>query len=85
MKITVLYFAYFKDSMGRSAEEIEVPDSVDTFEKLTRHLIGRGDPWKTTFANPKRLKGAVDHELADEDTPISEGAEVAFFPPVTGG
>jgi molybdopterin synthase sulfur carrier subunit len=31
------------------------------------------------------VRCALDHVLCDETTAVGEGAEVGFFPPVTGG
>jgi molybdopterin synthase sulfur carrier subunit len=32
-----------------------------------------------------KVRGAINHELVDDNAPITDGDEVAFFPPVTGG
>jgi molybdopterin synthase sulfur carrier subunit len=37
------------------------------------------------FVEMPRIRIAVDQAMARADTPLREGAEVAFFPPVTGG
>ena len=48
-------------------------------------LVAQGDPWAGAFANLKRVRGAVNQTMADDDEPVADGDEVAFFPPVTGG
>jgi molybdopterin converting factor small subunit len=60
-----------------------------TEESLVFEDIGSvADVWKIVSAGspfPDRMLCAVNMECADAETPVSEGDEVAFFPPVTGG
>lgn len=85
MKLTVLYFARLREAVGREREQLEVPGEVDTVAKLRAHLSARGAPFAEAFASTGRIRAAVDQTMAQEDTPLRDGAEVAFFPPVTGG
>lgn len=85
MKLTVLYFARLREAVGREREQLEVPGDVDTVAKLRAHLIARGAPFADAFAGIGRIRAAVDQTMAQEDTRLRDGAEVAFFPPVTGG
>ena len=78
MSITVLYFASLRDAAGRETEPAERPDSLaDLYEALrARH----------GFALPReRLRVAVDGEFVGWDARVTDGAEVAFIPPVSGG
>ncbi|MFM1858667.1 MAG: molybdopterin converting factor subunit 1 [Burkholderiaceae bacterium] len=47
-------------------------------------LVSRGDAW-SDFADPSRVRVAVNQVMASESTLIQAGDEVACFPPVTGG
>lgn len=85
MKLTVLYFARLREAVRCEREAVEVPAAVATVADLRRWLIERGDPWASAFTEVKRVRAAVDQAMAQETTPLAEGAEVAFFPPVTGG
>jgi sulfur-carrier protein len=85
MKINLLYFAHLREALGRDRESIEVPATVTTVAQLRAWLIGRGEPFATAFGEIKRIRAAVDQTMVTEDAPIADGAEVAFFPPVTGG
>jgi molybdopterin synthase sulfur carrier subunit len=52
---------------------------------LRHHLRERGEAWAAALAPGRALRMACNQQMADEATPLSEGCEVAFFPPVTGG
>lgn len=75
--ITVRYFASLRESMGRDRDMLE-PQTVATV----------GDCW-ARIANdpstPPNLLAAVNMEYAGFEHPVTDGDEVAFFPPVTGG
>ena len=85
MKITVLYFARLREALHREREIVEVPASVATVTDLRARLTARGEPWASAFVEVKRIRAAVDQSRAHEGTPLRDGVEVAFFPPVTGG
>ena len=85
MKLTVLYFARLREALAREREEVEVPASVTTVAELRAWLAGRGAPFSEAFTAIRRIRAAVDQTMAQDDTPLRDGAEVAFFPPVTGG
>ncbi len=85
MKLTVLYFARLREALARDRESIEVPASVATVGQLRTWLMARGEPFAGAFGDIKRIRAAVDQTMVDESAPLTEGAEVAFFPPVTGG
>jgi molybdopterin synthase sulfur carrier subunit len=85
VKLRVLYFAALRERVGRSEETVDVPDDVSRVGELQRWLAGRGEPWTTAFAETRRVRAAVDQSMASEGAELHENAEVAFFPPVTGG
>ncbi len=85
MKVTVLYFAALRERIGRPREECELPAAVETVESLRAWLIARGEPWAGAFAEIKQVRAAIDQSMARGESSLHEGAEIAFFPPVTGG
>jgi len=85
MKVKVLFFASLREQLGRAAEELELPAGVSTVAGLRAHLMARGDPWGTALADARRLRTAVNQDMAAPDAALRAGDEVAFFPPVTGG
>ena len=85
MKLSVLYFARLRDAIGCSGEDIEVPGDVTTVGELRAWLAQRGAPWSGAFAEVRPVRVAMDQVMALDATRLRDGAEVAFFPPVTGG
>lgn len=85
MKIRILYFAALRDAVGRASDTLELDGERTTLAAVREALVAQGDPWAGAFANLKRVRGAVNQTMADDDEPVANGDEVAFFPPVTGG
>lgn len=85
MKVRVLYFARLREAIGRDGEELELPSGVASVAALRDWLVARGEPWASAFGEIRRIRAAVDQTMAGDDAALREGAEVAFFPPVTGG
>jgi molybdopterin synthase sulfur carrier subunit len=85
MKVTVLYFARLREALGRDRETLDLPADVATVGALRAWLVARGAPHAEAFTEIKRIRAAVAQQMAGDDAPLAEGAEVAFFPPVTGG
>ena len=82
MKIQVRYFASLREALG-AGESIDLPNGA-TLGDLRDVLIAR-DPRYAVLARPRALRCAIDQTMCDESGVIADGAEVAFFPPVTGG
>ncbi len=83
--IRLLYFASLRDRLGSSGETLKLPAEVRDVAGLRRWLRSRGGPWSEVFAEEETVLAAVNQEMASDDTPVEEGDEVGFFPPVTGG
>lgn len=85
MKLRVLYFARLRETFERSAEDVELADETADVSGLIACLRARGSPWDAELAPERTFRVAVDQDLATLQTPLHAGAEVAIFPPVTGG
>lgn len=81
----LLYFAWVRERVGLSAEQVTPPPEVETIADLVAWLSTRSDGHAAAFADPSRLRAAVDQAFVPLDTPIAGAREVAIFPPVTGG
>lgn len=74
--ITVRCFAGLREQMGWEIRQIPAgPDSVCAVWEI----VTNGAPM------PTHLLAAINLDYADLDAPVTDGDEVAFFPPVTGG
>jgi molybdopterin synthase sulfur carrier subunit len=81
----VLYFAWMRERMGRSEEELSPPPGVATVGALVEWLRARDAAGAAAFGEAAIVRAAVNQEFAQPDTTVRDGDEVAFFPPVTGG
>jgi len=85
MQIQLKFFASVREALGVADETVRVPDSVVTVGDVRSWLCRRGGPWAETLAEGRALRMACDHVMTAPATRLTEGCEVAFFPPVTGG
>ena len=85
MKIQLKFFASLREVLKTSGETLALPDDIKTVFDLRDFLISRGEPWSLALAHGKAVRVAMNHEMVEEDASLLEGAELAFFPPVTGG
>lgn len=85
MKIQLKFFASLREVLKTSGETLALPDDIKTVFDLREFLISRGEPWSLALAHGKAVRVAMNHEMVEEDASLLEGAELAFFPPVTGG
>jgi molybdopterin synthase catalytic subunit len=81
MRITVLFFGMLKDLVGRSQEELDVPEGA-SLETVFGHYASQ-------FPKLREMAGSVviarNQEFADPETLVGDGDEVALMPPVSGG
>lgn len=84
MPVRVLYFASFRDVSGRQEEERAIPPGARVAD-LWRTLVSEM-PGLTSLHSPGSMPpAAVNSEYTSPDTPLHDGDEVAFLPPVAGG
>ena len=85
MNIQLRFFASVREAVGTSGETASLPAGVATVGAVRDLLIARGGAWAEALAHDRALRMAFNHVMCEADTPLAEGCEVAFFPPVTGG
>jgi molybdopterin synthase sulfur carrier subunit len=83
MKVTVRYFAALREALG-PAETVELDEGA-TVGALRERLIARDAAHAAALARGRAVRSALNQQMCDESALLDEGAEVAFFPPVTGG
>ncbi|MEP6504824.1 MAG: MoaD/ThiS family protein [Betaproteobacteria bacterium] len=85
MKLTLKYFASLRETLGPGDALDWAPEGAATAGALRAWLRTRSSAHEQALAPGRAVRVAVDQALADDATPLRDGAEVAFFPPVTGG
>jgi len=85
VRLRLVYFAALREQLGREGESLTVPAEVRTLADLRHALASRDSRWQEALGPHRLVRAAIDQRLASDDEALSDGAEVAFFPPVTGG
>ncbi len=85
MLIHLKFFASLREALGTAQESLELPGDVQTAGQVRDYLRARGGAWAEALAEGRALRIACNQEMAEPATRLSEGCELAFFPPVTGG
>ena len=83
MRVQVRYFASLREALG-SSESVNMPAGA-TLGALRDSLLARSGEHARYLARGRAVRCALDQVMVDESAALHDGAEVAFFPPVTGG
>lgn len=81
----ILYFAWIRERVGKTDEELDLPASVQTVADLIEWLGGRGEEYAYAFENRKAVRAAIDRVHVRPETKLAGAREIALFPPMTGG
>jgi molybdopterin synthase sulfur carrier subunit len=86
MRLQLRFFASLRETLGpgETLEWSPLPEAA-TAGALRQFLRGRSQAHADALAPARAVRVAVDQAMAHDTTPLHDGAEVAFFPPVTGG
>jgi len=82
-ELKILFFASLRDKLG--VAQIALPyQPNETVANLIQRIISvQGDAY--LILQDTCINAAINAQLANASSPVPEGAEIAFFPPVTGG
>ncbi len=83
MKVQVRYFASLREALG-SGDTLAV-EPYATVGSVRDALIARSPAHAQALARGRAVRTALNQTLCDETAVVNDGAELAFFPPVTGG
>ncbi len=89
MKITIKLFSALREALGESEFQLDLYDISEAsapvdVEAIKKQLSQRGADWKEALNQPN-LVHALNHKVVFTDAVVTEGDELAFFPPMTGG
>ena len=80
--ITIKYFANLREIAGKSEEKLSSGDlSFEAFHQL----IGKSQPQIAELIRTKKIMVSVNHSMAEINTVIRDGDEIALLPPFSGG
>jgi sulfur-carrier protein len=85
MQIRLVYFAWVRERIGKTDEDVDLPNEVGTVAELVQWLKGRGEEYEYAFENESVVRAAINHTHVKPDAAIAGAREIAFFPPMTGG
>ncbi len=82
----ILFFGRLSDLAGGPERELRLPDAIDTLTQLRHWLSTDNAALGEALARPN-VRTAINKALAPMrgDFPISDGDEIAFMPPMSGG
>jgi len=80
-RITLLFFATIRDRAGMKSMEMDVPEDL-TVQGLKDKIA---EEYPNLKESMKSVLITIDREYAFDEAVIPQGAEMAMFPPVSGG
>ena len=83
MKVTIKYFASIREAIGQGSEVRDT--AAATLAALRDELLAATPAHAASLARGRSVRMALNQVMSDETALLSDGCEVAFFPPVTGG
>ncbi|MDB5528986.1 MAG: molybdopterin synthase sulfur carrier subunit [Devosia sp.] len=81
----VLYFAWLRERLNMSEEDIAFPPEVVTTGDVIAYLAARDEAGALAFERPAIFKTALDARIVPHGTPLADAKVIALLPPMTGG
>lgn len=81
----ILYFAWLRERLNMSEEEVSPPSEVVTVGDLILWLRSRSEAADLAMQKPELVRAAVDARIVDHSAQLAGAMIVALFPPMTGG
>ncbi len=83
--VHIVYFAWVRERIGKSEDDLDLPSDVTTARGLITYLATLGEEYEAAFEFPDVIRVAVNQEHIDHDESIVGAREIGIFPPMTGG
>ncbi len=80
----IFYFSWVREKIGVPDERLTLPPEVNTVAGFIAFLQSKGEPYASVVSHP-HLRVAVNQTYARQQDTLSDGDEIALFPPVSGG
>ena len=85
MKLRLLFFGRLRERLQSDGEILEWSAPTASLCSIRQNLIARGGVWAEELAEDKALGFAINQRFAQLNDEVTDDAEIAIFPPVTGG
>lgn len=79
------YFAWVRERIGKSEEDLDLPADIVSVRDLLDWLKTRDDGYAEALRYPEAIRVAINQEHVNHREPIADAREIALFPPMTGG
>lgn len=83
-EVDLVYFGALREALGRDGERIDPPSHILTVADLIGWMAAREQPYAAAFADPTRVRAAINRQHAGPADSFFGAQEVALFPPVSG-
>jgi len=80
-RIKLLFFATIRDKAGTKSIDLDIPKEM-TVQELKEKL---GNEYPNLKDSLKSILVSINQEFSFDDAVIPSNAEIALFPPVSGG
>ena len=71
---------------GFKEKNIKIEEFINSPEKLVKFLIEKEQgSWIKLLSSKDLIRVAINQEISEWSSPLKDGDELAFFPPITGG
>jgi len=81
----LVYFAWVRERIGKSEEELDLPAQVTTVRDLLDHPKTLGEEYEHALQYPEVIRVAINQEHVEHSETIAGAREIGLFPPMTGG
>ena len=80
----IVFFASIREKLGSEQLDMDITDGIRLSQVIETLTQDRGGAWRSVLT-AENVRIAVNQEMVNGDLQVSNGDEIAFFPPVTGG
>ena len=84
MTVKVVFFASLREKLGVNSVDLQISDSSCVSSLISQLADQHSAEW-LAILTAVNIRIAVNQNIISEDIGVTDGDEVAFFPPVTGG
>jgi len=82
--VKIVFFASLREELGVDSVDLQI-SGFSRVSALISQLADQQSAEWLEILTAKNIRVAVNHGIVNEDVGVTDGDEVAFFPPVTGG